>query len=152
LIHQQVAIAAWNVIAQGEPAPPMAGAPNSGAGTQGSPNGTGGGGGGSQAAPFDNMVLIFGMLAIFMVVMMITTGRRQKKERKQREEMLSGLRRNDRVQTSGGMLGKIVEVKGDEVLLKVDESNNTRIRFSKSAIQQVIKQGAGEPAQEVEGA
>lgn len=142
MIHQQVSVASWVAIAQGE-TPPMAGAPTNGpAESQGIPADPAGN---NQPPPnpFGSMIWI---LPFFLIIlwMMISSGRRASKERKLRNEMLSTLRRNDRVQTTGGMIGKIVEVKGDEVVLKVDESNNTRIRFSKSAIQQVVKQGAGE--------
>ncbi|MHC4595232.1 MAG: preprotein translocase subunit YajC [Planctomycetota bacterium] len=34
----------------------------------------------------------------------------------------------------GGIIGTVVDIKGDEVTLKVDESNNTKIRIAASAI------------------
>jgi len=43
------------------------------------------------------------------------------------------------VQTVGGVIGTVVELKSDEVVLKVDDSGHTRIRFARSAIQQVLK-------------
>jgi preprotein translocase YajC subunit len=48
--------------------------------------------------------------------------------------MLQSLEKNDRVRTIGGMIGTVVEIKGDEVRLKVDESNNTKMWFISSAI------------------
>ena len=48
--------------------------------------------------------------------------------------MLQSLKKNDRVRTIGGIFGTVIEVKGDEVVLKVDEANNTRIHVSVSAI------------------
>ncbi len=42
------------------------------------------------------------------------------------------------MQTIGGVIGSVVEVKPDYVVLKVDESSNTRITFSRSAIQQIL--------------
>ena len=51
---------------------------------------------------------------------------------------MSAIKKHDRVQTIGGVIGAIVEVKPDEVVLKVDESSNTRITFARSAIQQVL--------------
>ena len=38
----------------------------------------------------------------------------------------------------GGVIGAVVEVKPDTVVLKVDESSNTRMTFSRDAIQQII--------------
>jgi preprotein translocase subunit YajC len=43
------------------------------------------------------------------------------------------------VQTIGGVIGTIVEVKDAEVVVKIDETTNTKIRFARSAIQQVLE-------------
>lgn len=122
----------------------------------GEPSGTGGGAGGGaqpQQSPFGGgfLFILIGLF-LFMIIMSTMSGR---KEKKRRQEMLNSLSRHDRVQTHGGLIGTIVEIKGDEVVLKVDESNNTRIHFSKGAVQSVLKQanqpdssGANEDEQE----
>ena len=38
----------------------------------------------------------------------------------------------------GGILGTVVEARDTDVLLKVDESSNTKIRFSRNAIHRVV--------------
>jgi len=48
--------------------------------------------------------------------------------------MVQSLQKNDKVQTIGGIIGTIVDVKEDEITLKVDESNNTKIKVSPNAI------------------
>jgi preprotein translocase subunit YajC len=48
--------------------------------------------------------------------------------------MLQSLKKNDRVQTVGGIFGTIVDIGDNEITLKVDESNNTKIRISPNAI------------------
>ena len=40
--------------------------------------------------------------------------------------------------TIGGILGTVVNVKDNEVVLKVDEATNTRMTFLKRSIQQVV--------------
>jgi preprotein translocase subunit YajC len=70
----------------------------------------------------------------------VVGGRREKKKR---EQMLAGIKRHDKVVTIGGIVGSVVELKDDSVILKVDETSNTRITFSKSAISQVMPQDAG---------
>ena len=65
---------------------------------------------------------------------------------------LSALKRGDRVQTIGGMLGSVVKISDDEVVLRVDDAEseskgNTRIRFARSAIQTVLVQST-EPKDE----
>ncbi|MCH8215529.1 MAG: preprotein translocase subunit YajC, partial [Planctomycetes bacterium] len=52
----------------------------------------------------------------------------------QQQKMVQALQKNDRIRTIGGILGTVIEVKGSEVVLKVDESTNTKIRISASAV------------------
>ena len=52
--------------------------------------------------------------------------------------MLSALKKGDEVQTIGGVLGKVIETRDDRVLLKVDESSNAKMWFTRAAIQRVI--------------
>jgi preprotein translocase subunit YajC len=40
--------------------------------------------------------------------------------------------------TAGGILGSVVEVRDTEVVLKVDESSNTKIKFTRDAIKRVL--------------
>jgi preprotein translocase subunit YajC len=80
------------------------------------------------------MILIFGIFAFLM----LSSSRSKRAEQKTRDDMLKNLKRNDRVQTAGGILGSVVEVRDDEVVLKVDESSNTKIKFSRDAIRKVL--------------
>lgn len=78
--------------------------------------------------------LVF-FLAIIAVMWFLLLGG-QRRERKRREEMLGGLKKGDFVQTIGGVLGTVTEVREHEVILRVDE--NTKLRFAKSAVQTVL--------------
>ena len=51
---------------------------------------------------------------------------------------INQLKRGDRIQTIGGILGTVVESREDEVIVKVDESSNTKIHFTRSAIHRVL--------------
>ena len=77
------------------------------------------------------LVVLFGAVVYFMML------RPASKEKKQRAAMLAALKKNDRVVTVGGIVGTVLQVKDDEVTLKVDESSNTKITFLRSAIQTV---------------
>jgi preprotein translocase subunit YajC len=68
----------------------------------------------------------------------------KKKEQKQRDDMLKNMKRGDRVMTIGGILGTVVEVRDNAVVLKVDESSNTKIKFTRDAIKTVVAED--EPA------
>ena len=74
------------------------------------------------------------IMAVMMLIM-ILPGRRQAKKRK---EMMAGMNKNDRVLTRGGIIGVVVEVRENEIIVKVDESNNTRLHFARQAIQHVF--------------
>ncbi len=95
---------------------------------------TGGGGGLLSLLP---MIVI--MIAIFYFVVF----RDQRKKTSQRKEMLANLGKGDKVLTIGGMVGTIVNIKENEVVVKVDESTNTRITFVRSAVDRVLNTREG---------
>jgi len=57
---------------------------------------------------------------------------------KQLADRLKDLKRGDRIQTIGGILGTVVEARENDIVVKVDESNNTKIKFARKAIASVI--------------
>ena len=77
-------------------------------------------------------------MLVMVTFIVIFSWRGKKRDEKKRDAMLNAIRKHDRVQTIGGLIGSVVEIKTDTVILKVDESSNTRITFSRSSIQQVI--------------
>lgn len=120
----------------------------------GSPAGGAGGQGTQPTGGIFGPQFLFIMIGLF-VLMIFMSSRSQRKERQKREAMLGALTRHDRVQTLGGLIGTIVEIKDDEIILKVDESTNTRIHFSRGAVQTVLKKASGstrESANELEPA
>lgn len=84
------------------------------------------------------------IIIIFVVMMFGMTFLTSRKEKKRRKEMLSKLDKKASVQTIGGIMGSVIEVKGDLVVLEVDKSSNTRMTFSRSAIQTVHQSGDGD--------
>ena len=89
---------------------------------------TGTGGGPS----FSAMQFIF--IAGIIVIMYFIMFREPKKRQRQQQQMIQSLKKNDKVRTIGGIIGVVADVRGDEVLIKVDENNNTKIWFAASAI------------------
>jgi len=92
------------------------------------------------------MLLPMAAIAVVFYFLMIRPARRQEQER---QNMLSNLKKNDRVVTSGGLIGIIASIKDkeDEVTLKVDESSNVRLRVTKGSIVRVVasEESAKEP-------
>jgi preprotein translocase subunit YajC len=98
----------------------------------------------ASAPPGVNQFVQFFPFLLIIGVMVLLMFRSKGKEEKQRKQMLNTLKKGDEVQTIGGALGKVVEVRDDRVLLKVDESSNTKIWFRRSAIGQVVTQEKSE--------
>ena len=81
---------------------------------------------------------MFGPMALLLLIMWFFLIRGRRNEQKQRESMLSSMKRGDRIQTIGGALGTVVDVRDNEIVVKVDESSNTKMTFIRSAIHRVI--------------
>ncbi len=85
--------------------------------------------------PFVGVFLIF-------YFMFIVPDRKKKREE---AEMKSSLKKNDRIITIGGIHGTVVSVSQDSanvLVIKIDESGNTRVKINKSAVATVIKDKA----------
>ena len=68
------------------------------------------------------------------VLMYVILFRGPRKKQQEHKQMMQNLAKNDRVQTIGGILGTVVDIKDDEITLKIDESNNTKLKLVRSAI------------------
>ena len=73
-------------------------------------------------------------LGLMFVMMYFILFRGPRKKQQQHKQMVQTLAKNDKVRTIGGIIGTVVDVKDDEITLKVDESNNTKIKVLPSAI------------------
>jgi preprotein translocase subunit YajC len=82
-----------------------------------------------------SMPLLIAMLA----VMYFFIFRSKKTKDKQRTSMLEQLKRGDEIQTIGGIIGTVVEARETEVIVKVDETTNAKMKFSRNAIHRVLE-------------
>ena len=94
------------------------------------------GGGGTQLV---TMLVTFGLIIVVFYFLVI---RPQNKKKKDAQKMLENIKKGDRVVTIGGMHGYVESARDDAVVLKVDD--NVKIKFSKSAISQVLERGSGD--------
>jgi preprotein translocase subunit YajC len=78
-------------------------------------------------------------IILMIVVFYIFLFRGNPKAKRQRAELLANLKKNDRVMTIGGIVGTVVNVKDKEVVVKVDETTNTKMTFIKDAIRTVVQ-------------
>ena len=83
---------------------------------------------------------LFLPLIILMIFMFFRAPQKQKQQRKKLEQSLE---KNDKILTIGGIIGTIVDIKDDEITLKVDESNNTKLKVRRSAIGRNLSKDKG---------
>jgi preprotein translocase subunit YajC len=90
-------------------------------------------------SPFGPMLLVT-IVAIMFLYMFIVQRPAMKKEQETRESMLKNLKKNDRILTSGGIYGVVtnVQLDSDEVTIRVDETTNTKIKITRSAVQKLL--------------
>jgi preprotein translocase subunit YajC len=79
-------------------------------------------------------------IAVIVVVMFLMF-REPRRKQKQHQKMVQTLKKNDKIRTIGGIIGTVVDIKEDEIVLKIDESNNTKIRVVPSAIGKNLSEG-----------
>jgi preprotein translocase subunit YajC len=93
----------------------------------------------AQAAPGAGgpgpLMTVFPFILIF-VIMYFMVIRPQQKKAKQHQEMLAKLKKNDEVMTSGGIYGKVMDLKDTVVTLEI--APNVRIRVHRPQISLVI--------------
>ena len=99
-------------------------------------------------SPFADLMPFIPLIAI-AIFFYLFIYRNQRREQDTHKAMLAALKKNDKVQTIGGIIGSVANVSpdGQEVTVKVDD--NTRIKFIRSAIQKVIA-AEGESAKPAE--
>src|SRR6185369_7144896 len=94
------------------------------------------------------VLLLMGLVFWFLVI-----GPERKKQ-KARQALIRNLKKGDQVVTSAGIVGKVVkDVKQEdrEIVLQVDRDNDVRMRFLKSAIQDVLPEGVPADAKDAAG-
>ncbi|GHT18069.1 preprotein translocase subunit YajC [Planctomycetales bacterium] len=86
---------------------------------------------------FDMLIFMLPLLLIFYWFFML---RPQQKREDQHRKTIESLDKNDKVMTVGGIIGFVhtVDKEQNEIVLKVDDANNTKIRFNLTAIATVF--------------
>jgi len=99
---------------------------------------------GQQGAPAGSQFMQFVPFIIIFVLFYMLLIRPQRRQQKEREKMISALKRNDHVITSGGICGVVDRIKDNEVFLRVDEKSDVKLRVLRSAIAVVEKVSGAE--------
>lgn len=92
---------------------------------------------GTAKRPSSPLIQFLPLVLIF-VIMYLLLFRGPRKKQQKHKQMVQSLQKNDRVRTIGGIFGTVIDVKDDVITLKVDESNNTKIKVTSGAISSVL--------------
>lgn len=95
----------------------------------------------SGPGPLETLLPIVLIFVVFYFLLI----RPQQKKMKQQREMLSAIRRGDRVVTSGGIIGMVVKIIDDNEL-QLEIAEGVRVRVMRAMIANVMSRG--EPAQD----
>ncbi len=93
-----------------------------------------GGGDAAGIMSFLPLVLIFAVFYFLLI-------RPQQKKMKQHKETISTLRRNDKIVTGGGIIGKVTKVVDDNEI-EVEIAPNTVVRVARATVADVIAKSA----------
>lgn len=101
----------------------------------------------NDAAPGGNALSTFFPLILIGLLFYFILLRPERRKQKEHTNLLSNLKKNDKVVTIGGIYGKVFDVQReqDRVSLKIDEANNTKIDVTFAAIARVITDAPAEP-------
>lgn len=119
----------------GQSAPPAQdGAPTTSApapGTQGAP--------GVQGQPQPNPMQPIIMMVLMMVVFYFILIRPQQKKMKEHQNLLTTLGKGDKIVTTGGLIGTIINIKGENVSIR---SSEAKLEIRKSNVAEVLEKSS----------
>ena len=93
------------------------------------------GGGASLLGAITPLLVIFLIFYFFLV-------RPQQKRMQEYQKLMSGLRRGDRIVTTGGIIGTITKVEDKNAEVMVEIAEGVRVRLQRNAIAEVLAKTA----------
>ena len=90
-----------------------------------------------EMTTFGSLVNMLPLILIFGVMFWLMTSS-QRKEKKKKEELLNSLKKGQKVQTIGGIIGTIEEIRDAEVSVMVDVRNKINLTFNKESISTTV--------------
>lgn len=91
--------------------------------------------GATGPAAFGNIAVMVAIFVLFYFLLL----RPQMKRAKEHRKMVETLAKNDEVVTSGGLLGRIIDVQ--ESFLTVEIADGVRVKVQKTAVQSLVPKG-----------
>jgi preprotein translocase subunit YajC len=85
--------------------------------------------------PLASLILPIGLVVLFYFFLI----RPQSKRQKEHKQMVADLQKGEEILTSGGILGKVVNIKDDFVTLEI--AKEVSLTIQKSAVQTIMPKG-----------
>jgi preprotein translocase subunit YajC len=95
-------------------------------------------GGGADGSMMSTLIMFGLIIAIFYFMIL----RPQQKRQKERQRLLEAVKKGDRIITAGGLHGTIAGLDEKTVLVQVAE--NVKMKFDRTAITSIVKEGEAE--------
>ena len=102
---------------------------------------------GKQSSPGSMLSMLLPFILMF-VVMYFLILRPQKKKERARKALLSRIKKNDKVVTTGGVHGTITSVRENEIILRIDDAKDIKIKVDRSAVAAVLEVSHEEETEE----
>ena len=90
-----------------------------------------------EMTTFGSLVNMLPLILIFGVMFWLMNSS-QRKEKKKKQELLNSLKKGQKVQTIGGIIGTIEEIRDAEVSVMVDVRNKINLTFNKESISTIV--------------
>ncbi|MDR0521011.1 MAG: preprotein translocase subunit YajC [Planctomycetaceae bacterium] len=94
----------------------------------------------AEAQQGSSSMFFFLMLPVVLIFMWFLLMNPQKKQEERMRKMLESLDKNDKVMTVGGVIATVhsVDREHNEIVLKVDDAGNVKMRFHLTAVNTVF--------------
>lgn len=103
--------------------------------------GSGDGGNGTPSSQFGPLIMLIGFV---FIAYWFLISKPQQRQRKERDQMLTTMRKGDKVVTIGGLHGKIARVDKENGIISVQVAKGVEIDFTQSAISSVSSSKSGD--------
>ncbi|MDR1308876.1 MAG: preprotein translocase subunit YajC [Deltaproteobacteria bacterium] len=101
-------------------------------------------GGGAEGQQGGGGMELFIIMGGFILIFYFLLIRPQKKQQRERQSMLDNIKKGDRIQTNGGLLGMVTGVDAKELTLRI--APEVRVKIARSAVAGIVKSSDAQPA------
>jgi preprotein translocase subunit YajC len=84
-----------------------------------------------------NFMTLIVPFALMFAILYLLIIRPQRRKQKHLQEMIANVRKHDHIVTVGGVHGVVISVKEKEVIVRVDDNKDVKLKIDKSALTSV---------------